>query len=197
MAADILLYQAQGVPVGQDQKQHIEMTQDFAQTFNHVYKKELLKRPEPIFTTQPKVPGIDGEKMSKSYNNTIAIFASEKESKQRFSAIKTDSLPLEAPKDPDACILMSFMRLFANADEVKAWEEKYRRGGMGYGAVKSRLVELYEQKFGVLREKRAQLLAERNTVEEILQNGAKRARSIAQQTMKNIREVVGLFNNNC
>lgn len=192
MAADILLYQADLVPVGQDQKQHIEITQDMAQAFNHVYQTTVLKRPEALLGQGAKIPGIDGEKMSKSYGNTIGIFEDAASAKKKIMSIKTDSLPLEAPKDPDTCLLMVFMRLLASPNEVKEWEKKYRDGGMGYGQVKKRLVELYEDKFGRLREKRKQWATDSARVEAILQEGARKARQEALKTLQAVRVVTGL-----
>lgn len=192
MAADILLYQPDVIPVGQDQKQHVEITQDMAQSFNHTYQTTLLKRPEPVFTNTPKVLGIDGEKMSKSYNNTIGLFEDPKVSYKKIMSIKTDSLPVESPKNPDTCLVMGLLRLFASPEETLEWETKYRAGGMGYGQVKKRLFELYESTFGPKRAQREFLEKRPDEVNGILQQGAKKARVVARETLQHVRRLVGL-----
>ena len=192
MAADILLYRADQVPVGQDQVQHIEMAQDMAQSFNHTYKVEALKRPEARLTRGARVPGVDGEKMSKSYGNAIGIFDAPRDAKKKIMSIKTDSTPVEAPKDPDACSVMAILRLLASEAEIAEWEERYRKGGTGYGAVKGRLHELYEARFGPLRERRQELAANRGYVESVLAEGARRARIEAEATMAAVRAATGL-----
>lgn len=193
MAADILLYRADLVPVGQDQVQHIEMTQDMAQSFNHTYKTDVLKRPEAKLTAGARVPGLDGEKMSKSYNNAIGIFDNPKEARKKIMSIKTDSTPVEAPKDPAACNVLSILRLFAAPDEVAEWEQRYRQGGTGYGVVKGRLFELYEAHLGPLRARRAEIAARPDYVEDVLRDGARRARAEAEQTMAAVRAATGLI----
>jgi tryptophanyl-tRNA synthetase len=192
MAADILLYRADLVPVGQDQVQHIEMTQDMAQSFNFTYKTDILKRPEAKLTAGARVPGLDGEKMSKSYNNTIGIFDAPKDAKKKIMSIKTDSTPVEAPKDPAACNVLTILRLFAAPDEIASWEERYRQGGTGYGEVKKRLVELYEVHLGPLRQKRAEIASRPDYVEDVLRDGARRARAEAEQTLAAVRAATGL-----
>ncbi len=192
MAADILLYQADVVPVGQDQKQHVEITQDLAQAFNHRYKTELLKRPEVLFSKTPKVLGIDGDKMSKSYGNTIDIFEPLKSAQKKIMSIKTDSLPVEAPKDPETCLVLHFMRLFASPEEISTWEGRYRAGGVGYGEVKKRVFELYEQTFAAARKEREKLLNAKDHIYRILEEGESRARAVAEANMTEIRKLVGL-----
>lgn len=192
MAADILLYRADLVPVGQDQVQHIEMTQDMAQSFNHTYKTDVLHRPEAKLTASPRVPGIDGEKMSKSYGNAIGIFDAPKDAKKKIMSIKTDSTPVEAPKNPATCNVMSLLRLFAAPAEIAEWEERYRAGGTGYGVVKGRLAELYEAKFAPLRERRAEIARHPDQVEDVLADGARRARIEAERTMEEVRRVAGI-----
>lgn len=193
MAADMLLYQANLVPVGQDQKQHVEITQDLAQAFNHRYKTELLKRPEILLSRNPKVPGIDGEKMSKSYGNTIDLFEPLASAQKKIMAIKTDSLPVEAPKDPDQCLVMGFLRLFAMPEETASWEARYRQGGVGYGQVKKRVAELYQETFAPFRKKREELKSNLGYVEQVLKDGSTRARKVAMQTLHEVRKVVGLL----
>ncbi len=192
MAADILIYKSQIVPVGKDQKQHIEVTQDIAQKFNNIFGEILVIPQERTIESTAVVPGIDGEKMSKSYDNTIEIFADEKRIKQRVMSIKTDSTPLEAPKDPTKCNVMALLRLVASPEETAEWEEKYRKGGVGYGHTKKRLVELLTEYFRPYREKRKELEKNPEYVEGVLQDGARRARALAQETMKEVRAAVGL-----
>ena len=154
-AADILLYDADVVPVGQDQKQHLEITRDIAERFNNVYGKNepVFKLPNAkILSTVAVVPGLDGRKMSKSYGNTIEIFDDPKEIEKKCKRIVTDSTPIEEPKNPDTCPVFNLLKLLANADETLQWSERYKAGGMGYGEVKKRLGELINSRF-----------AERNT----------------------------------
>jgi len=195
MAADILIYKSEVVPVGKDQKQHVEVTQDIAQKFNNIFGEILVIPKERTIESTAVVPGIDGEKMSKSYDNTIEIFADEKRIKQRVMSIKTDSTPLEDPKDPTKCNVMALLRLVASPEETAEWEEKYRKGGVGYGHTKKRLVELLTEYFRPYREKRKELEANPDFVEDVLQDGARRARVIARQTMDQVREAVGLSYN--
>ncbi len=192
MSADILIYRADLVPVGQDQVQHIEMAQDMAQSFNHVYQTDVLRRPSAKLNQAAKIPGVDGEKMSKSYGNAIGMFEAPKEAKKKIMSIKTDSTPVEAPKDPDKCNVMALLRLFAAPEEIADWEDRYRKGGTGYGQVKSRLVELYEAHFGPLREKRLKLAADPAFVEDVLADGARRAGAEARLTLTEVRRVSGI-----
>jgi len=135
MAADILIYRSHLVPVGKDQVQHIEMTQDMAGYFNQTYR-EVFVRPEARLNETPVVPGVDGQKMSKSYGNTIDLFGDPKEVRKRIMSIKTDSTPVEQPKDPEKCNVFALLRLLAEPAEVQEWERRYRAGGMGYGEAK-------------------------------------------------------------
>jgi tryptophanyl-tRNA synthetase len=191
MAADILIYRSDIVPVGKDQVQHIEFTQDMAGYFNQTYR-EVFKRPEARLNEAPIVPGLDGQKMSKSYDNTIELFGEPKAIKKKFMAIKTDSTPVEAPKDPQTCNLLALVKLMAEPAELAEWEQRYRAGGTGYGDVKKRLVELYEARFGTKRELRAQWVARPDDVEDILRSGAKRARAVAQEVMADVRDACGI-----
>lgn len=193
MAADMLLYQTDLVPIGADQKQHIEIAQDLAQAFNHAYQTDILKRPEPLFNQTAKVPGIDGEKMSKSYGNYIGIFENSMTARKKIMSIKTDSLPMDAPKDPETCLLFKFLCLFAGTQEIADWEQRLRLGGVGYGQMKNRLFELYEEKFAPLRQKREQISSQPDYVESVLKKGAQQARTIAMQNLKQIRKLVGLL----
>ena len=192
MASDILIYRPNAVPVGKDQVQHIEMTQDMAGHFNNTYKCDVLVRPEPLLGEAPFVPGIDGQKMSKSYGNHIELFDDPKIVKKRIMSIKTDSTPVEAPKNPDNCNAFAILKLLADEAEAADWAKRYRAGGVGYGDVKKRIVELFEQEFGPARERRAELAARPQEMEDILVAGAQRARKEAQETMKLVREACGL-----
>jgi len=192
MASDILIYRPNAVPVGKDQVQHIEMTQDMAGYFNNKYKCEVLVRPEPLLGEAPIVPGIDGQKMSKSYGNHIELFDEPKVVKKRIMSIKTDSTPVEATKNPDNCNAYAILKLLADEAEAADWANRYRAGGVGYGDVKKRIVELFEQEFGPARERRAELAARPQEVEDILVAGARRARKEAQETMTLVREACGI-----
>lgn len=192
MAADILIYRSDLVPVGKDQVQHVEMTQDMAQSFNAAYGREILKRPEPRLNETAVVPGVDGQKMSKSYGNTIEIFGDPKEMKKKIMSIKTDSTPVEAPKNPDTCNVFALLKLLASPDELAQWNQRYRAGGMGYGEAKKRLAELYEGSFGARREARIAWAARTDDVEDILRSGGQRARREAQLLMAEVRDACGL-----
>ncbi len=192
MASDILIYRPNAVPVGKDQVQHIEMTQDMAGHFNNTYKRDVLVRPEPLLGEAPFVPGIDGQKMSKSYGNHIELFDDPKVVKKRIMSIKTDSTPIEASKNPDDCNAYAILKLLADEAEAADWAKRYRAGGVGYGEVKKRIVELFEQEFGPARERRAELAVRPQEMEDILTAGAKRARKEAQATMELVREACGI-----
>ena len=192
MASDILIYRPQAVPVGKDQVQHIEMTQDMAGYFNNTYDCDALVRPEPLLSENPVVLGIDGQKMSKSYGNDIQLFDDPKTVKKRIMSIKTDSTPVEAPKDPESCNAYATLKLLASEQESAEWVERYRRGGVGYGEVKKRIVELFEQMFGPARETRAELARRPEDVEDALVDGAARARKEARATMELVREACGI-----
>jgi tryptophanyl-tRNA synthetase len=192
-AADILIYKSHGVPVGQDQKQHIEMTQDIQTKFNQTFNCEVLARPEPMIReTVAVVPGIDGRKMSKSYDNTIELFGPEKATRKRIMSIVTDSTPVEDPKDPDKCNVMALLKALAPESEVKEWEQRYRAGGMGYGEAKKRLADLFFETLGPARKRHEDLLKHPDEVERILTEGGHKARAVAQQTMREVRKACGL-----
>jgi len=194
-AADILIYKSDLVPVGADQKQHIEVTRDIAIRFNNAYGKIFTVPEEYIIESVAVVPGTDGQKMSKSYNNTIEIFESEKNIRKKIMSIVTDSTPVEQPKDPENCNVFALLRLFAGPDELADWENKYRNGGLAYGSAKKRLAELMVEYFGPYREKRAQLENDVDFVNKVLANGAERARVVARETLAQVREAVGLGKN--
>lgn len=191
-AADILLYDADIVPVGKDQKQHLEITRDVAVKMNEAFGP-VLKLPEPMIQEATAVvPGIDGQKMSKSYGNTLEIFLDEKTLRKRVMSIVTDSTPLEAPKDPSDSIIVQLYRLVATPDAVRLMEDDFRAGGVGYGDFKKRLFGAIWEYFAPMRERRAQLLREPGYVEEVLQQGAARAQEIAEGVMLRVKEAVGL-----
>lgn len=191
-AADILLYDADVVPVGKDQKQHLEVTRDVAIKINEAYG-ELFKLPEPdIQDDVATVPGLDGQKMSKSYGNTIDIFMEQKAQLKRVMSIVTDSTPLEDPKDPDGSAIVDLYRLFVPSAEVERMKADYRAGGIGYGEFKKRLFEAIWDFFAPMRERREQLQKDPAQVEAILRVGAQRARSVAVETMDRLRTAVGL-----
>ena len=196
-AADILLYDADVVPVGQDQKQHLEITRDIAERFNHVYGKgdggEVFRLPRPyILDAVSVVPGLDGRKMSKSYNNTIEIFDAPDVIRKKCKKIVTDSTPVEAPKDPDTCPVFGLFRLFAAADDLTEVERRYREGGVGYGEMKTRLAEAIIARFAGPRDRRAEWLAHPSRVAEVRAAAAARARATARIVLDRARNACGV-----
>ncbi len=193
-AADILIVQADLVPVGKDQVQHIEMTQDMAGYFNNTFcgDEPVLKRPEARLNKAFIVPGIDGQKMSKSYGNAIELFDTPKATRKRIMSIVTDSTPVEAPKDPTTCNVFAILSLMASEAEMDEWEKRYRAGGMGYGDVKKRVHELFEETFGPARERRAELEKDLDYVEDVLIAGVGKARAVARPLMEKVRAAAGL-----
>lgn len=191
-AADILLYDADVVPVGRDQKQHLEIARDIAGKMNEAYG-EVLKLPEPeIRDDVATTPGIDGQKMSKSYGNTIELFMEEKALRKRVMSIVTDSTPLEAPKDPNGSIIVELYRLVASPAEVEQMKRDFLAGGIGYGDFKQRLYEAIRDYFAPYRERRDELMADVQITDEILQEGADRARAVASVTLERVKRAVGL-----
>ncbi len=192
MAADILAYQSNLVPVGKDQKQHLEVTRDIAIRFNNQYG-EVFTLPEPfIQEAVAVVPGIDGQKMSKSYDNTIELFGEEKKTRKRIMSIVTDSTPLEAPKNPDTCNVFALYKLFASDTESEALAARYRVGGMGYGDAKKALFEIFWNRFEPFRKKRAELASQPDYVDAVLRRGAERARVEARKTLDRVRHLMGV-----
>jgi len=192
MAADILIYQSNLVPVGRDQKQHVEVTRDIAIKFNNQFGP-VFTIPEPsIQEDVAVVPGIDGQKMSKSYGNTIDLFGDLKETKARIMRVVTDSTPLEEPKNPDTCNVFALYKLFVGPTEREAMAARYRAGNFGYGTAKKALFEAFEAKFGPLRQKRAELAGNRDYVESVLRDGAARARIEARKTLTAARRAMGI-----
>jgi tryptophanyl-tRNA synthetase len=192
MAADILLYRTDLVPVGRDQKQHIEMARDMAEAFNRTYGAEVLTLPEPqILDDVAVVPGTDGRKMSKSYDNGIPMFTTEKQVKKAVMSIVTDSTPVEDPKDTKAPVF-EIWSLFAERDERAEMFERARAGGLGYGDVKKDLLRRLLAYFGAMRERRAALEKRPNDVEGVLLDGARRAREIGTPILDEVRQAAGL-----
>ncbi len=192
MAADILLYQADCVPVGQDQKQHLEVARDIAQKFNNEFGETFVV-PEPAIDEHTAtVPGLDGQKMSKSYDNTIPIFLEGKPLKKQIMAIQTDATPVEEPKDPDTCNLFQIFRLFATPERLAEVHELYVNGGAAYGYIKLELLELITDYFAEARTRKAQYLADPGEVRKIMARGAEKARAKASVTIDLVRDRVGL-----
>ena len=192
MAADILIYGSDLVPVGQDQKQHLEMTRDMAQRFNHLYGSEVFQLPEPwILEDVAVVPGIDGRKMSKSYDNTIRMFWPEKRIRKAVMAVVTDSTPVEDPKSTDTT-LFQLWSLMAGASDREEMFARARAGGLGYGEVKKDLLGRLLELFGPMREKREELAKHPDDIEDIFASGARRAREMAAPVVAAARDAAGL-----
>jgi tryptophanyl-tRNA synthetase len=198
MAADILIYDSDVVPVGKDQKQHIEITRDLAVKMNEIFGQSepdgrIFKLPDArIQPATETVPGIDGQKMSKSYGNNIDIFGDEKEMRKRVMSIVTDSTPVEAPKDPAKSTIFKLYSLVASKNEIATMREKFLKGGTGYGDFKKELFEKLWEYFAPMRKRREEILADEAYIDNVLENGATRANEIAEQVMKRVREAVGL-----
>jgi tryptophanyl-tRNA synthetase len=191
-AADILLYDADVVPVGQDQKQHLEITRDIAERFNNVYGETFRLPRDYILPQVAVVPGIDGRKMSKSYDNTIEIFDDPKTLLKKCKKIVTDSTPVEAPKNPDTCNVFQLFRHFAGDEERADVERRYREGGIGYGTMKVRLAELIAEYFSVARERRAEWVAHPERVARVRADAALRARTAARPILDRARRACGV-----
>jgi len=192
MAADILLYGSDVVPVGLDQKQHIEITRDIAEAFNRTYG-EVLKVPEGIIQeTVMKVPGIDGQKMSKSYNNTLPIFAPEKEVRKQVMRIVTDSKRPEEPKDPQDSTLFTLLSFFATPERLEEIRQLYIHGGAAYGELKKELAELILVHFSGARERYADLISDRGYIDDVLARGAVKARRMGQPYLAAVRKATGI-----
>ena len=192
-AADILLYDSNFVPVGKDQKQHLEMTRDIALRFNHLYGEDVLVVPKPLIGEEvATIPGLDGQKMSKSYNNVIPLFAPAKQVRKSIMRIQTDSLGVEDSKDPDQCNIFQLYRHFTTAEEQATLAERYRAGGMGYGEAKQQLFEAVERELGEAREACFELREQLETLEGILEKGRDKARRVALEVRKRVRSSIGL-----
>tara|TARA_Y100001978_G_scaffold201662_1_gene220565 strand:+ start:1834 stop:2910 length:1077 start_codon:yes stop_codon:yes gene_type:complete len=192
MASDILLYDADEVPVGKDQKQHLEMTRDMASALNHRVGEEVLKLPEAVIRESVKtVPGTDGQKMSKSYGNTIDIFASAKALKKQVMGIVTDSTPLEEPKNPDTCNVFALYQLLATETQIEEMRANYLGGNYGYGHAKKALLELIMERYGDAREKYQMLIDNPQQFEDYLLAGAEKVRPIAREVLNRVRGSLG------
>ncbi|PYL41616.1 MAG: tryptophan--tRNA ligase [Verrucomicrobia bacterium] len=192
MAADILIYDSDIVPVGKDQKQHIEITRDLAvkinETFGHVFKLPEAR----IQAATETVPGIDGQKMSKSYGNNIDIFGDEKDTRKRVMSIVTDSSPVDAPKDPANSTIFKLYSLMASKNEIADMRDRFLKGGTGYSDFKKQLFEKLWEYFAPMRKRREEILSDKSYIEDVLARGAKRANEIADQVMQRVRAAVGL-----
>jgi len=192
MAADILIYDSDVVPVGKDQKQHIEMTRDLAGKINETFGP-VFKLPEPrIQAATEVVPGIDGQKMSKSYGNTIDIFGDEKGTRKRVMGIVTDSTPVEAPKDPSGSTIFQLYSLLASKNEIADMRERFQKGGTGYGDFKKELFEKLWNYFAPMRTRRDEILADKSYIDNVFARGAERANQIADEVMQRVRSAIGL-----
>ncbi|NCF95587.1 MAG: tryptophan--tRNA ligase [Bacteroidetes bacterium] len=192
MASDILLYDADIVPVGKDQKQHLEMTRDIAKALNHQTGQPVLVVPEPrIDSSVMTIPGIDGKKMSKSYGNVIDIFLPEKQLKNQVMSINTDSKTLDEIKDPDSCTVVQLYALLATADDLAEMQANYRSGGYGYGHAKKALLDLLLSRFADERKRFDHFMANPEAVHAALKVGADRARPLAKATLARVREALG------
>jgi tryptophanyl-tRNA synthetase len=192
MAADILLYESDVVPVGKDQKQHLEITRDIAIKFNELYGV-VFKLPEPSIREEvATIPGLDGQKMSKSYGNTIELFLPERTLRKKIMGIVTDSTPVDAPKDPAGSAIISLYKLFAPPDSVVSMENDFRAGGIGYGEFKKRLFAVIWESFAPMRQRRTELEADAGYIDHLLADGAARAQEVAQRTMARVRRAIGV-----
>lgn len=192
MSADILAYDANWVPVGQDQVQHIEVCRDLANSFNHHYGEAFVLPEARLLSDAAKVPGTDGEKMSKSYDNILAVFEDEKPARKKIMRIQTDSRPMEEAKDPETDHLFLLYNLFANPEDVEEMADLYRRGGFGYGQVKKAIAEAAEEFFAPARERRRELEARPDTVNDILRTGASQARETASAVLQRVEQACGI-----
>ncbi len=192
MSADILLFQSETVPVGKDQKQHVEVTRDIAIKFNNHYG-DTFTLPNPEIDDQvATVPGLDGQKMSKSYKNTIDLFLDEKPLRKQIMRIVTDPTPVEDPKDPDNCNVFQIYRLFLDKEQQAALRQRYQAGGLGYGEVKQELFETVRDFFAPYTERRKELLADKEGLRKVLAEGAQKARYAASKTLRKVRKKTGL-----
>lgn len=192
MAADILLYEPDIVPVGKDQKQHVEMARDMAGSFNAAFNKAVLKLPEPVIDEKVmSIPGLDGRKMSKSYGNEIPIFCSQADLKKLVMSIKTDSSPLEAPKELEGTLIADLYTHFTSEAQYQDLKNRLANGGLGWGHAKIELFEVIDAAISQPREIYNQLRSDIGAMEKILDNGAERARKIAVEVLNKVREAVG------
>lgn len=192
MAADILIFDSNVVPVGRDQKQHVEIARDIAGRFNAQFGDALVLPDPYILEDVATIPGLDGRKMSKSYDNAIEIFLPPKQLRKKLMSIQTDSTPLEDPKDPDTCNVFALYKLFASKEETADLAARYRAGGLGYGHAKQALFEVMDASLAAPRARYAELMAHPEQIEGVLEEGAGRARAVARVTLDRVRDRVGL-----
>lgn len=194
MAADILIYKPAAVPVGKDQKQHVEIARDIATIFNNTYGDDTFPLPEPVIDESTQtIIGLDGQKMSKSYNNTIMLFEDEKSILKKVKSIVTDSKGVDEPKDPETCSVFQLYKLFATPEELTEMANKYRSGGFGYGQAKEALFEVMMLELKPLRDRYAELAQNKDYVLDMVRKGGQKAREMAVETMKDVRKKVGIL----
>lgn len=191
-AADILAFDSELVPVGADQKQHIEVTRDIAVKFNNTFGEVFTVPDDYIIDSVAVVPGVDGQKMSKSYGNTIEMFEPEKQMKKKVMRILTDSAGVDEPKNPDKCNVFALLKLFAEKSELDEWRNKYTAGGMGYGEAKKKLAELMIEYFRPYRQRREEIWQDRDYLRKVLDEGAEKARQAARKTLDKARYAIGI-----
>lgn len=192
MAADILLYSADTIPVGKDQQQHVEIARDIAQRFNHTFKTDILTLPESFIQEEVEsITGVDGRKMSKSYDNIIPLFASTEEWKKAINRIPTDSTTVEEPKDLSNCVIFDIFKSIAPAEQTQALRARLEAGGIGWGEVKAELLEVLETQFGQYRNRYNELMQNPAEIEQILAEGAQKARVVARAKLDEVRTVIG------
>ncbi len=192
MTADILLFQSEVIPVGKDQKQHVEVARDIATRFNHTYGETFVMPKPQINDDIALIPGVDGQKMSKSYNNTIEIFCADKALKKKVMSVVTDSAGVEDKKDPDSSVPYQLYKLFATAEQAQDLADRYRAGGLGYGTAKKELLAMISDYFAPFKKKREDLANNLDYVHELLNEGAEKAREFATPTLDKVRQKVGL-----
>ncbi|HKP59790.1 MAG TPA: tryptophan--tRNA ligase [Polyangiales bacterium] len=192
MAADVILYDANVVPVGADQKQHLELARDIAARMNHLYGEGTVVVPEPLITEAPIVPGFDGRKMSKSYGNTIPLFLPAKALRAAIMKVKSDSTPLEEPKVPEGALVYDLYKLVATPEQTAELERKLRAGNYGWGHAKQELYEVLEAQLAPLRERYVELRNNPAHIDQVLDAGAERARQIARRTIARVRAAIGI-----
>jgi len=192
MAADILLYSADLIPVGKDQQQHVEIARDIAQRFNHTYNTEAFVLPEAFIQEELEaVPGVDGRKMSKSYGNIIPLFATTEEWKKVINRIPTDSTAVEEPKDLSNCVIFDIFKSLAPAEQTETLRARLEAGGIGWGEVKAQLLEVLETQFGEYRDRYNELMANPDEIDRTLAEGAEKAKAIARVKLDEVRAIVG------
>lgn len=191
MASDILLYDAEIVPVGKDQMQHLEITRDIANRFNHIYPNSFVLPETKVDERVMIIPGTDGQKMSKSYDNFIDIFLPDNKLRKQIMGIQTDSTPLEDPKDAENCNVFNLFKLLASEDQISSLKQKYEAGNFGYGHAKQELFELICEKFKEERKKFNHLMENKDIIDSELAKGAEKARVIAQEVLQRVRQNIG------